>query len=158
MKVQILAAAETSQSGFTHVISIDYTDLNDAEGSTKTLDLVAPLSCPNVIKAAAWRMTNLFQGQGLGELTLDVGWESITAQNDPDGLIDNALIGAENSIASVGTGDGAAFSTLGTGYAVICEETKITALFTSLDGYLSDLSEGELYIYLTIVNLDDFRP
>lgn len=157
MNVQALAAEETRQTGFTHVITVDHTDLTDTAATTKTLDLITGITAGKLVTGAAFRLQTPFDGGATSALALDVGWDLAAGTDDPDGLLDNYEIHADATEVLAGDGNGAAFATLRTGFA-FQESGKITALFTATGGNLSALTTGTVHIFLSAFDLDDFRP
>lgn len=157
MNVQTLAAEETRQTGFTHVITVAHTDLSDTAAATKTLELITGLGAGHIVTGAAFRLQTPFDGGATSALALDVGYDLLAGADDPDAILDNYQIHLDATEVLAGDGNGAIFATLRTGYA-FQESAKITALFTATGGNLSLLTTGTVHIFLTVVNLDDFRP
>jgi len=75
MNVQTLAAEETRQTGFTHVISVYHTDLTDTAATTKTLNLITGLDAGHIVTGAAFRLQTPFDGGATNALVLDVGYD-----------------------------------------------------------------------------------
>lgn len=154
MKVQLLSAEEVRQSGFTHIATVDHTDLT-AAALTQSLELVTGLPDGTLITAAAVRVPTVFAGGALSSLTIQLGWSKTTG-SDADGLIEAAAVLGGSAIKGTDA-TGAAFATKRTGF-YIDEATDIDLLFTGISANVVAATSGELVVYLSLVNLDDFRP
>jgi len=151
MTITKLSAEETRESGFTHKAAIKYTDLNTTAALTATLVLLSGMVAGFLVRNAAFRLVSGFVGASITTLTLKVGWNGATVDDD-DGLIAAASVLTANSPILAGDATGAAFATLRTGFAPQ-ESAAIEAVFTAIGANLTALTAGEVHVYLTVSDL-----
>ena len=146
-KVQFLTAAEMARYGFTHTWVITYADLSATAATTKTIDLINYVAGTGCTKAA-FKLVTAFDGTSTTNLALDVGHNGAST-DDPDSLLDAYEIHNDATEVVWGDGNGAAFATLRTGYYP-ADAGVYQALFTATGANLTDLTSGEVHIYLRI--------
>ena len=145
-----LNAADQARYGFTHTVVITHADLSGTAATTKTIALAtytAGLGCTK----AAYRLVTPFDGTSTTALALDVGHNGATT-DDPDSILDNYEIHNDATDIAFGDGNGAVFATLRTGYYPLDAGTY-EALFTATTANLTDLTAGEVNIYLRLEDL-----
>jgi hypothetical protein len=152
MIISPLNSVEERSNGFNFLAKCFYTDLNTTAGLTKTLVLAAGLNVGDIVLDAAHYLKTAFTTSGgITALTVDVGWNLATGTDVPNGLIvARELLAAGRVLA--GDGNGAAFATLRTGFA-LPESGAIEAVFTATGANLTTLTAGEVWIFLRSVNL-----
>lgn len=150
-----LSAEETRECGFTHKAIVRHTDLTGTAATSKVETLLSGLTAGTLVQAAAFRLVTPFDGGATTNLALDVGWNLAAGTDDPDGLLDNYEIHVDATEVLAGDGNGAAFATLRTGFA-FQESGSIEALLTATGANLSALTTGEVWIYLSVVDLDNY--
>lgn len=143
-------AAEQARFGFTDKIIITYADLSGTAATTKTITL-APFTAGLGVTKAAFKLVTAFDGTSTTNLALDVGWNGAST-DDPDGVLDNYEIHNDATEVVYGDGNGAAFATLRTGYYP-ADAGNYEALFTATGANLTDLTTGEVHIYLRLEDL-----
>ena len=100
---------------------------------------------------AAYKLVTAFDGGATSALALDVGHNGATT-DDPDSLLDLYEIHVDATEVFYGDGNGAVFATLRTGYAAL-DAGNIEATFTATGANLTALTQGEVHIYLRVVDL-----
>jgi hypothetical protein len=155
MEVYTLSLEEQAKTGFTHKAVIDYTDLVSVGGaSTSAVFDLIPYTAGYLFQAAAYKLVTAFDGGDTTNLTLDVGWNGASTDDD-DGLLNGYEIHVDATEVLYGDGNGAAFATLRTGYAAL-DAGDIEATFTATGANCNVLTAGEIHIYLKAVNLAKF--
>lgn len=141
---------DMARYGWTDKIIITHADLSDTAATTKTIDLATYTAGLGVTKAA-FKLVTAFDGTSTTALALDVGWNGATT-DDPDGILDNYELHNDATEVPYGDGNGAAFATLRTGYYP-ADAGTYQALFTATTANLTDLTSGEVHIYLRLEDL-----
>jgi len=143
---------QAAASGFSHVVMIDYTDLNTTAGTTKTLEILPGMKLGSLVDKAAMYLETGFVGASITNLLLEVGWDSTA--DDADGLLAGYEVATAGTEILAGDGDGAAFATLRTGFAFVAAG-EIEALFTATGANLTALTAGRVHIFLHVTQLAD---
>lgn len=151
MKITKLKAEETRESGFTHKAIITFADFAGVAAVTKVHTLISGLVAGFLVRAAAFRLVHGFVGTDVTALTLQVGWNGATSDDD-NGLIEAVELATAGTEILAGDGTGAAFATKRTGFAPL-EAATIEALFTATGANVSVLTAGEVHIYLAVSDL-----
>lgn len=149
MKIVTLSNAQTANLGFTHRFELTYADLTTA-ATTQTTTLMA-YTAGKGITGAASKIVTLFSGGSATDLTIKVGWDGATTDDD-DGAISATSVHTSGSYVKYQDGNGAAFATLRTGYFPQ-DAGNYTILFTATGANVSTLTAGEVHIYLRITDL-----
>lgn len=150
-----LGTDEVRATGFTHVATIEYTDLS-VGATTNTITLVDGLGVGHLVTAAAFYLETGFVGTSITNLTIEVGWDLAAGTDDPNGLIEAAELATAGTEILAGDATGVAFATKRTGFA-FQESGDIEALFTATGANLSALTAGKVHVYLTIVDLTKIK-
>jgi hypothetical protein len=151
MKIFRLSDAQTAELGFTHRFEITYADVAAISGTTSgTIALAAYLAGQGVMNAAT-KLVTAFDGGATSELTLKVGWNGATTDDD-DGIIEARSLHADATYITYGDGTGAAFATKRTGYFPL-DAGNWEALFTSTGANLSAITSGEVHLYLRLADI-----
>jgi hypothetical protein len=150
MKAYILSNAQQAQMGFTHRFEVPFTDLNTTAGTSLAV-VLAPYVAGRGVTGAAFKLVTPFDGGATSALAMDVGHNGATT-DDPDSLLDNYEVHADATEILYGDGNGAVFATLRTGYFPQ-DAGNYEATFTATGGILTLLTQGEVHIYLNIVDL-----
>lgn len=141
---------QAAASGFSHVCTIEYTDLNTTAGTTKTIELLTGMTVGVLVDKAAFYLETGFVGASITNLLVEVGWDS--AADDADGLLAGYEAATAGTEILAGDGDGAAFATLRTGYAFVAAG-EIEVLFTATGANLTALTAGKCHIFLHVTDL-----
>lgn len=150
MKAYILGEQEASATGFSHKFVVPYTDLTGTAGLTLAVPLIA-YTAGTLFDKAAYKLVTAFDGGATTNMALDVGHNGAST-DDPDSLIDNYETHLDATEVAYGDGNGAVFATLRTGYAAL-DAGNIEATFTAIGANLTALTQGEVHIYLHLVDL-----
>ena len=150
MKIFELSDAQRAHHGYSHRFEIPYTDLTGTAGTSLTIALMAYVAGQGLIGAASKIVTN-FDGGATSELTIKVGWNGGTTDDD-DGAIEARSVHADATYITYGDGTGAAFATKRTGYYPL-DAGNYEVVFTSTGANLTALTQGEVHIYLNVSNL-----
>lgn len=143
--VRVLSAQERTATGFTHAFRIPYTEVYSAslttQGDTKTITL-GSLPTKFLITRAGVLVTTAYATTGT--LTVAVG-----TSTDPDNYVDDTTA---KTAAWIPAASGGAPITLAGSYGVA--GGTLVAQFTTQasTGALSDITAGDLTIYLGIVD------
>lgn len=149
MKIFELSNAQSAATGFTHRFEITYADLTTAStGHTQTL---AAYTAGKGVTNAATKLVTAFDGGATSELTIKVGWNGGTTDDD-DGIIEARSLHADATYITYGDGTGAAFATKRTGYFPL-DSGSWEAVFTATGANVTALTTGEVHVYLKIVDL-----
>lgn len=151
MHITKLSAEETRESGFTHKAAITYADLVATAGTSKALVILSGLVAGFLVRAAAFRLVSGFVGTSITALTLKVGYNGASVDDD-DGLIESASVCTANSPILAGDATGAVFATKRTGFAPQ-EAAAIEALFTATGANFTALTAGVVHVYLSVSDL-----
>jgi hypothetical protein len=146
-----LSNEEAAISGFTHKAVISYTDLTALGAVASGAVAILPYTAGTLIRAAAFKLATAFDGGATSALTIDVGHNGATTDDD-DSLINGIEVHADATEILYQDGNGAAFATLRTGYAAL-DAGNIEATFAATGGNLNVLTTGEIHIYLGVVDL-----
>lgn len=152
MKIFELGIETMARTGFTHRFEITFADLV-ALGAVLTgkLSLAAYAAGAPGVAAAAWRLKTPFDGGATATMAMIVGWDGATTDDD-DGVISAVELHADATELLFGDGNGAGFATLRTGYFPLDAGTyKVT--FTTTTGNMDALTQGEVHVYLKLVDL-----
>lgn len=149
MKIFTLSDAQAASTGYTHRIEIPYTDLTTA-GTAHTQTLL-PYTAGKGITNAAFKVVTLFDGGATSELTLKAGWNGGTTDDD-DGIFEATSIHADATYIKYRSGNGAAFATKVRGYFPL-DAGNYEVIFTSTGANVTVLTQGEVHIYLRVVDL-----
>lgn len=146
MIVVKLGQEEQLKTGCSHLAVIDYADLS-AAATSKVLTLYT-YGANEILERGQFDLTTKFDGGATSELTIKVGWNGASVDDD-DGLIAAASIHADATtiLCSRGTGSGLATQEAGT----------IEATFTATGANTSVLTAGKLRVYFNVVKLADLR-
>ena len=150
MKIFELSDAQRAHHGFSHRFELTYADLTDTAGTGKTITLMAYTAGMGVINAASKIVTN-FDGGATSELTIKVGFDGATTDDD-DGIIEARSVHADATYITYGDATGAVFATKRTGYFPL-DAGNYTILFTATGANPSTLPQGAIHVYLPIANL-----
>ena len=150
MKAYIFGEQEASAIGFSHKFVIPYTDLTGTAGLTLAIPVLA-YTAGCLFDRAAYKLVTTFDGGATTNLAIEVGWNGATT-DDPDGLLNDYELHEDATEVKYGDGNGAAFATLRTGYAVL-DAGNIEVLFTAIGANLTALTQGEVHIYLRMIDL-----
>jgi len=146
-----LNAADQARFGFTHKTVITFADLVAlgavSSGVVSLATYTAGLGCTK----AAFRLVTAFVGGATSALSLKVGHNGVTTDDD-DSIIAAYELHSTGTEIFFGDGNGAAFATLRTGYYPLDAGTY-EALFTATGGNLNALTAGEVNIYLKLEDL-----
>ncbi len=153
MKAYIFGEQEKNDTGFTHKYVIPYTDMTSTAGTglTVTLDTY---TAGTQFKDAAHKVVTAFDGGATSELTLKVGYDGATTDND-DGLIEAVSIHVDATEVLYGGANGADFATKLNGYTAL-DAGILTATFTATGANLTALTTGEVHIYVKRVDLTKY--
>lgn len=151
-----LSLQEQANSGFTHKLTIPYTDLTGTAGTAKTIALMTLAAGQFVAGGAFYMSTTYTDGAAtLSSLTLKIGLDfasgSPTADDD-DCLLEATELEATGTEIIAKDFNGASFATKRTGEAC-CEAATMNAIFTSTGANLSTLTAGSVTIFLKVVDL-----
>ena len=155
-----IATANTQNraDGFTHKYIITFEDFSTANAGTlsdsATKTFTTAVKQGQVVTAAAYKLVTSYDDTGGGsDLTIDVG-----DGDDPDGYIDAAQIHLDGTEYPTGWGTGALLKTNGGKHYASADDT-VDYLFTpdaSGTAYsLNELTQGEIHIYLKIIDLNE---
>ena len=150
MKMYILGEQESGPTGFTHKFVVPYTDLTGTAATSLAVPLYA-YTAGTYFAAAAYKLVTAFDGGATTNMAPDVGHNGATT-DDPDSLIDNYETHVDATEVLYGDGNGAVFATLRTGYCAL-DAGNIEATFTATGANLTALTQGEVHIYLQIIDL-----
>ena len=151
MVISKLSAEETRESGFTHKAAITYADFASVAATTKVHVVLSGLVAGFLVRNAAFLLVSGFVGASVTNLTLQLGWNGTTSDDD-NGLIEAVELATAGTEILAGDATGAAFATKRTGFAPQ-ESAAIEALFTATGANLSVLTAGEVHIYLAVSDL-----
>ena len=151
MKISKLSAEETRESGFTHKAAITFADFASVAATTKVHVIFSGLVAGFLVRNAAFRLVSGFVGASVTNLTLQLGWNGASSDDD-NGLIEAVELATAGTEILAGDATGAAFATKRTGFAPQ-EAAAIEALFTATGANLSVLTAGEVHIYLAVSDL-----
>lgn len=180
MRVTKLTNNERVASGFSHLVEIDYTDLNTTAGTSKTLAL-AGVTAGYLCRRVARRIVTNFDGGATSELTVKVGYDLASGTDDDDGLLAATSIHEDGTEVPFAQNDGqaaiiAALTSSGTtaqaefnalrdavaaaikGGFLFTVAATINAIFTATGGNLTLLTQGRLQIFLDLVDLAALSP
>lgn len=151
MKSYVLSNAQQAQMGFTHRFEIVLSDLNTIAATSGVVNLIPYLQGQGVT-AAAYKLVTNFLGGATSALTLQVGYDGAST-DAANGLI--AAISVHNASTPIayGFGTGSAFAANATGYVPLDASGIYTATFTATGANLTALTQGEVHVYLNIVDL-----
>lgn len=155
MRVETLMEEQAANSGFTHRLTLDYTDCT-AAATTQTFQFLNDLPRGHIVQAAAFELETAFAGTSITNLSLDVGYDLASGTDDPDAFLDAYEIAGAATEVLGGDGNGAVFATLRTGY-FNQEEMDIEVLLTATGANLSAMTAGKIHIYLKVVDLRKLR-
>lgn len=148
MNVFPLAQPEISALGWTHAIEIDFSDLSDTAGTTKTIAILS-VALGDVVLAAGMRLNTAFDfsDAGITSLLVELGIGGATAAIMP-----------QKQLAVDGTEILAFVTTAATATMPMTFEAAdtIDALFTVANGgspLLSETTSGKVTIFLRIGKL-----
>jgi hypothetical protein len=141
MTIVPLSIEERAASGFTHKVSISYTDLYATAGLTKTVLVFPSLAAANIgLLQAALRVKTAFVGAAISALTAEVG---------DDGDTDR-ILAASSILAAAGTW----YAILpATAPAFFGTANTFDVLFTATGANLTALTAGELELFLSVSDL-----
>lgn len=151
MKTLALSNEERALTGFTHKAIITYADLVALGAVTSGAIAIFAYTAGMLFKSAAYKLVTAFDGGATSALTLDVGWNGASTDDD-DGLLNGYEVHKDASEVLYADGNGAAFATLRTGYAAL-DAGNIEATFAATGANLDVLDAGEIHIYLGVVDL-----
>ncbi|MFZ4777751.1 MAG: hypothetical protein ACOYM3_20470 [Terrimicrobiaceae bacterium] len=149
MKTITLDTVAERASGWTHLFKIPFGDLS-AAATTKTISLIT-LPVGSLVREAAFFLKAGFVGPSVTNLTLKLGWNGASVDDD-DGLIEAVELATAGTEILAGDGTGAAFATKRTGFAPQ-ESAAIEVLFTATGANTSVLTAGEVWVALNISDL-----
>ncbi len=150
MKAYVFGEQESAATGFSHKFVIPYTDLTGTAGVTLAIPVLA-YTAGCFFDRAAYKVVTAFDGGATSALALDVGHNGATV-DDPDSLIDNYEIHVDATEVLYGDANGAVFATLRTGYCAL-DAGNIEVTFTATGANLTALTQGEVHIYLRMIDL-----
>lgn len=150
MDITNLSVEEMARTGFTHKAVITYADLADTADTSLALTLYT-YAAKTLFKSGGFRLVTAFDGTSTTALTVKVGWNGATTDDD-DGLIAAVELHNDGTEITGGDATGAAFATLRTGYVAL-DAGVLTATFTATTANLDDLTTGEVHIYWGAVDL-----
>lgn len=156
-----LGTAERAASGFTHKFVITFEDLNDAaiaDASTGAIQLL-PYALGTAIQAVAVLLTTAFSGGSGTGLTLSLGYNGDTADDD-DAFLRAKEVNAAGTEILGSTGDGAAFGEVDetptgsilTGFLAL-ESGWLEATFAPTGEATTGLTAGEVHIFVKASDL-----
>jgi hypothetical protein len=145
-----LTTEEAAASGFTHKAIVTYTELASTASTSLAIALSA-YTARTMFNAAAFKLVTAFDGTTTTSLTLKLGWNGATTDDD-DGLITAVELHNDATEILGGDGNGAAFATLRTGYVAL-DAGNLEVTFTATAANLTDLTSGEVHIYWRQVDL-----
>lgn len=142
MRIEPLAWEETVKSGFTHVSKVLFTDLNTTASTAKTLQ-VFPDTGNNVSGLLVIKVAT--------KIAVAFGVTSITALNVivGDSGSTNRFLASQELVS----GTPVAFK-VGTVPFAYVTATHVDAVFTATTANLTDLSAGELHIFIAVCDLN----
>lgn len=146
-----LSNEEAAISGFSHKVILTFADLAALGAVASGAIAIFPYTAGMLFKAAAFKLVTAFDGGATSALTIDVGHNGATTDDD-DSLINGIQVHADDTEILYQDGNGAAFATLRTGYAAL-DAGNIEATFAATGGNLNALTAGEIHIYLGVVDL-----
>jgi hypothetical protein len=148
MNITQLDSLEVARSaGFTHKIVITYADLASTAGTGLAIPLIA-YSAKAYFFNAAFRLVTAFDGTTTTNLAMILGWNGATTDDD-NGLIATVELHNDATEITGGDGTGVAFATKRTGYMAL-DAGNIEATFTATGANLTDLTSGEVHIYVGV--------
>lgn len=150
MKTYIFGEQEQARTGFSHKFVIPYTDLTGTAATSLAIPVLA-YTAGCFFDRAAYKVVTTFDGGATSALALDVGHNGATT-DDPDSLLDNYEIHEDATEVKFGDANGAVFATLRTGYCAL-DAGNIEVTFTATGGNLTLLTQGEVHIYLRMIDL-----
>jgi len=136
---------------FTHKVILYHTDLTALGAVASGAIAIFPYTAGTFIHDAAFRLVTPFDGGATSALTLDVGHNGATTDDD-DSLINGIEVHQDATEVLFQDGNGAAFATLRTGYAA-ADAGNIEATFAATGGNLNALTTGEIHIFLGVEDL-----
>lgn len=146
-----LGDAERLITGFTHKYTVSFRDLYTTAATS--LAVVLDNYIPGQMLAdAAYRIATNFDGGATSALTMKVGWNGGTTDDD-DGAITSAQVHEDATEVPYGKANGAMVATLTSGYMPLDSGTW-EALFTATGANLDALTSGSVHVYLKIVNMN----
>ena len=149
-----LTVNEAGTSGYTHVISLSFSDLNDIKTGTnpftgESLGTATQLPIATIPAGGAVELAGVFESTALAgatDITLEVG----TTGGDPDEFIDALDVDAM-SAPVFNSGDG--FTGNQSQAVGFQAETSVLA---EVNGTTGDLTAGNIVIALRIIDLGSF--
>ena len=149
-----LTVNEAGTSGYTHVVSLSHTDLNDIKTGTnpftgETLGTSGQLPIATIPAGGAVELAGVFESTALAGATdifLDVG----TTGGDPDEFIDNLDVDAMSAPVFNSGESFTGNQSQAVGYQA---ETSVLA---EINGTTASLTAGNIVIALRIIDLGSF--
>lgn len=140
-----LPVEQSATTGFTHVARIKYTDLTDTADTAKTLELFN-VGAGKIVRRAAHKVITEFDGGATSALNMTVG-----DGGDVDRFIGNGTttveLHADDTVDTYSEDSGQ-----GTVPYEYTSSDTVDAVFTSTGGNLSVLTQGEVEVYIQIVD------
>lgn len=136
-------AREEIGNGYTHVVTIDFTDLNTTAGLTKTLEML-PATLVKVgteIFCKGFYVETAFAG--CATLTLQVGDGNDTDRYLTAAVADLKTAGYKSVLQNLAT----------TPFTYTAAADSVDALVTATTDNLTALTAGKVYVFLRVVNL-----
>tara|TARA_A100001391_G_scaffold147269_3_gene104739 strand:- start:301 stop:762 length:462 start_codon:yes stop_codon:yes gene_type:complete len=149
-----LTVNEAGSSGYTHVISLNFSELNDIKNGTNpftggSLGTATQLPIATIPAGGAVELAGVFESTalaGASDITLDVG----TTGGDPDEFIDN--LDVDGMTAPV-FNSGESFTGNQSQAVPFQAETSVLA---EVNGTTASLTAGNIVIGLRIIDLGSF--
>lgn len=150
-----LTVNEAGTSGYTHVISLNFSELNDIKNGTnpftgESLDTATQLPIATIPAGGAVELAGVFASTalvGASDITLDVG----TTAGDPDEFIDALDVDGGLSAPVFNSGEGfTGNQSQAVGYQAS------TSVIAEVNGTTASLTAGNIVIALRIIDLGSF--
>lgn len=156
MKILPLPDQTRLESGFSHKVIVDYTDLSGTAATTKTLTFFpdstsSGMTAGSAILRTGMQMITPFVGTSITAVTLTLGDGATAARYIAAASTDLVTAAATNTKEQVASGTGAPYAY--TGKNVADGNNKLLGLFTATGANLTALTAGKVEIYFCLVDM-----
>lgn len=156
MVQRTLCAEEQRSSGYTDVIEIGVADLVAFGGvTTGVIPILVGLQAGDIIKDVDFNLITPFSGGAGTALKLNVGINGATIDSN-NCFVNNIEVNSAGAEVLAGDGNGGAFATLRTGWAMV-ETGQVEAMFTATGANLNTLTAGLVQILVKKVRMGNYR-